>query len=90
MRQRIVPGLLMAVLALSGCGGGGGEELIRADELPVACVAKPKPGYCSGSIYKFYYDYRENRCKTFYWSGCGGHVPYQTMTECQKQCEGRN
>jgi hypothetical protein len=89
MPRRIAPGLLMAVLALSGCGGGR-EEVILTDELPVACVAKPQPGYCSGSIQKYYYDYRDDRCKAFYWSGCGGFVPYQTLAECTKQCKGHN
>jgi hypothetical protein len=79
---------LAATLAmvLVGCGGGG--EQITKDELPVACVAKPKPGNCRGAIPKIYYDYRENRCKTFYWGGCGGFVPYQTMDACVKECEG--
>jgi hypothetical protein len=43
-----------------------------------------------GAIPKIYYDFRENRCKTFYWSGCGGFVPYQTMESCVKECEGRD
>lgn len=89
MPHRIAQGLLMAVLALSGCGGSV-EEVIRPDELPVACVAKPKPGNCTGSITGFYYDYRDDRCKAFYWSGCGGHVPYESMAECTKQCKGHN
>jgi hypothetical protein len=76
---------MIVVLALAGCGGG--EEAVKGDELPVACVVKAKPGNCRGSIPKVYFDYRSDRCKTFYWSGCGGHVPYQTMGECVKQCE---
>ena len=43
-----------------------------------------------GAIPKIYYDFRENRCKTFYWGGCGGFVPYQTMEACVKECEGRD
>ena len=74
-------------LILTGCGGG---EAISKDELPVACVAKPKPGKCKAAIPKIYYDFRENRCKTFYWSGCGGFVPYQTMEACVKECEGHD
>ena len=77
---------LALALALAGCGGGG-EEAIK-DELPVACVAKPKPGNCKGAIPKIYYDFRDNRCKTFYWSGCGGFIPYQSMEACVKECEG--
>jgi hypothetical protein len=82
---------LALALALSGCGGGGGgDDAIIKDELPVACVAKPKPGNCMGAIPKIYYDFRDNRCKTFYWSGCGGFVPYQTMEACVKECEGHD
>jgi hypothetical protein len=86
----IAPAAVLALpLVLAGCGGGSGE-VINKDELPVACVAKPKPGSCMGAIPKIYYDFRENRCKTFYWSGCGGFVPYQTMESCVKECEGRD
>jgi hypothetical protein len=88
VRRPTAAKVLIAVLALAGCSGG--EESVRPDELPVACVAKAQPGRCRGSIPKVYYDYRENRCKTFYWGGCGGFVPYQTMDECRQQCEGRH
>jgi hypothetical protein len=77
---------LVAVLALAGCASVD-EEAVKEDELPVACVTKPKPGKCGKSIPKAYFDYRTNHCRTFYWSGCGGQVPYQTMAECKKQCE---
>jgi hypothetical protein len=88
LSQRLVLAAVLApALILTGCGGG---EAISKDELPVACVAKAKPGKCKGSIPKVYYDFRENRCKTFYWSGCGGFVPYQTMESCVKECEGRD
>ena len=75
---------LSSTLVLAGCGGGAA---VKETGLPVACVAKARPGHCRGSIPKVYYDYRNNRCKTFYWSGCGGHVPYQTLEDCRRECE---
>jgi len=86
---RLVAAVLLATVGLAGCGGGG-EETLRSDELPVACVAKPRPGPCSGGLQRYYYDYRDDRCKAFYWSGCGGHVPFETSAECTAQCVGRN
>jgi hypothetical protein len=86
MRHWLALPVIVATLALAGCGGG--EELVvKEHELPVACVAKAKPGNCGRSVPKAYFDYRDNRCKTFSWSGCGGHVPYQSLEECRKQCE---
>jgi hypothetical protein len=85
MRNAIGCLILGVSFALAGCGGG--DETVRETGLPVACVAKAKPGNCGGSVPKVYFDYRDNRCKTFYWSGCGGFVPYQTMEACRKECE---
>ena len=85
MRNAIAAVALSSALVLAGCGGDTAP--IKETELPVVCVAKAKPGHCGGSIPKVYYDYRYNRCKTFYWSGCGGHVPYQTIEDCRKECE---
>jgi hypothetical protein len=84
LRHPLSSGVLALAVALSGCNGGGGA--VMDDELPVACVARAEPGPCGGSVPKAYYDYRENRCKTFYWSGCGGHVPYQTLADCVREC----
>jgi len=84
VRNALAAVALSFAVVLAGCGG---DTVIKEDGLPVVCVAKAQPGHCGGLIPKVYYDYRYNRCKTFYWSGCGGHVPYQTMEDCRKECE---
>lgn len=71
-------------LALSGCGG---DEVSRND-LPVRCLDKPEPGPCSKRVIRYFYDYRYDRCRTFYYGGCRGHVPFETGEECEKTCLG--
>lgn len=80
-------GVLAAVVLLGGCGGGGGRLQVKdPDDLPVSCVGKPNPGHCRGRIRKYYFDYRDNRCKPFAYSGCGGRVPFETLEDCVHYC----
>ena len=51
------------------------------------CKLKPDAGDCRAAIPKYYYDKTEKSCKEFTWGGCGGVVPFDTMEECEKQCE---
>lgn len=77
--------LVGVALALGGCGGGG-SAINTAEELPVSCLAKPNPGKCRGRQKKYYYDFRDNRCKTFTYTGCGGRVPFESKEDCVSYC----
>jgi hypothetical protein len=46
----------------------------------------PKAGPCEALVYKYYFDQEEQKCKEFFWGGCDGVVPFDTLTEC-KECE---
>ncbi len=85
--MRVVWGVsaLAALVLLGGCGGAG-REATDPEDLPVSCVAKPAPGNCRGRYTKFYYDYRDNRCKPFTYSGCGGRIPFETLEDCVNYC----
>jgi hypothetical protein len=76
------------VLALGGCAGGSALHA-TVDELPVACVVKPDPGACGGSEVRYFYDYRDDRCKPFRYGGCGGSAPFQTLQGCLDFCGAR-
>jgi len=80
-------GVVMAV-AVALLGGCGGSRYAAGDpeDLPVSCVAKPARGNCAGRRVKYYYDYRDNRCKSFNYSGCGGRVPFETLEDCVNYC----
>jgi hypothetical protein len=89
--EREVATRLLTILAffaiastLSGCGSV--HALSNQDELPVECLTKPDPGSCHAAQTKFYYDYREDRCKPFVYGGCAGRVPFQTMKDCSRNC----
>lgn len=76
---------VLAVVLLGGCGGGA-VQVKDPDDLPVSCVGKPHPGHCHGRFRKYYFDYRDNRCKPFNYSGCGGRVPFETLEDCINYC----
>ena len=43
----------------------------------------PDPGHCEAAIAMYYYDRDEKKCKEFFWGGCGGTVPFETLEECE-------
>lgn len=73
--------VLIVALSLAGCG-----SLDSSKELPVACLAKPDPGPCRGAITRYFYDYRDNRCKPFRYGGCRGNASFKTLDECVSYC----
>ncbi|GAB3754176.1 hypothetical protein GCM10028817_20600 [Spirosoma pomorum] len=50
------------------------------------CQLDPDSGVCLAYMPRFYYDKTEKRCKEFVYGGCGGTVPFETLTQCQ-ECE---
>ena len=59
------------------------KDCIKSDR----CNLEPDPGLCKAYMPKYYYDKKDKKCKEFIWGGCGGVVPFETMEECEKQCE---
>ena len=51
------------------------------------CSLIPDIGPCMASIDKYYFDQLTQQCDTFTWGGCDGVVPFNTLVECQLECE---
>lgn len=51
------------------------------------CKLVPDGGSCKALFIKYYYDQEERKCKEFTWGGCDGVVPFQTLEECQQNCQ---
>ncbi len=54
---------------------------------PDRCTLVPDAGHCRAAFPKFYFEKNEKKCKQFIWGGCGGVVPFNTLEECEQQCE---
>ncbi|NEX22515.1 proteinase inhibitor I4 serpin [Thiorhodococcus mannitoliphagus] len=85
MRRSLFIFFLASVITCLGCAGPGGEAS-DAEELSVTCLVKPDAGPCRQNQMGFYFDYRDNRCKSFRYGGCGGRVPFASMRECRDFC----
>ena len=59
------------------------KDCVKSDR----CDLKPDPGPCEAYIPKYYYDEEEKKCKEFIWGGCDGVVPFETLEECEEQCD---
>jgi len=70
---------LFCILTLTNCR----KDCFENDR----CKLEPDAGYCQALIPKYYYDKKENKCKQFTWGGFGGVVPFDTMEECEKECD---
>ena len=59
------------------------KDCIKSD----SCNLEPDPGPCKAYMPRYYYDKKDKKCKEFIWGGCNGVVPFETMEECEKQCD---
>lgn len=75
----ILTGITFLILISTQCK----KRCVKSDR----CNLKPEVGNCKASIPKYYYDQKEKKCKEFIWAGCDGVVPFDTMEECEKDCD---
>ena len=51
------------------------------------CMMSAVSGPCNESITQYYYDYTEDRCVTFTYSGCAGNANrFSSIDECERKC----
>lgn len=77
----LISGLIVAALQMS-CA-------TKCYEPTGDCALIPDPGPCEALIPKYYFDQESGECKEFFWGGCDGVVPFDTMEECEECLEGR-
>ena len=51
------------------------------------CYFTPHVGDCDAAFQKYYFDQELQECRIFTWGGCGGLVPFDTMEECESDCD---
>ncbi len=55
-----------------------------------SCEAEPDPGLCRAAFMKYFFNPETSSCEEFIWGGCGGVVPFDSLSSCQVQCETAN
>lgn len=63
---------------------GLSPDLMR--DVDSQCLAIPDPGPCKGMFEVYYFDHKTKTCKTTFWGGCAGTVPFKTRGECESVC----
>jgi len=59
---------------------------ILAPEEHSQCKLAPDKGPCKGLFESWYFDQNSKTCKSFFWGGCAGSVPFKTQQECASLC----
>jgi hypothetical protein len=86
----IVAGLLMWTVVgcpTSGTNSGPKGSPMESKNSP-RCLLDPDPGPCKGLFEKYYYDRKAEKCRSFFYGGCEGTVPFETMAACRQACGG--
>ena len=51
------------------------------------CEKQADKGSCEAAEPRAYFDSKEKICKLFYYGGCGGFIPFDSVEECRLYCE---
>ncbi|MGH1522471.1 MAG: DUF4377 domain-containing protein [Nitrosopumilus sp.] len=66
---------------------GGCTGITETSETVSVCGLEPDPGMCKAYMPRYYFDKTSSACQGFVWGGCGGTVPFESLSECQMECE---
>lgn len=94
MLRKTFPPLLVLILAGLCLGASCQREAAQTQQeskpvtLDERCRLKPDPGMCKARMERYYYDQEKQACQVFYWGGCKGTVPFETLADCQAACAG--
>ncbi|XP_016394753.1 tissue factor pathway inhibitor-like isoform X2 [Sinocyclocheilus rhinocerous] len=59
--------------------------LVKEDKSP--CHLEDEPGPCRGLVPRYYFDYKSQECKRFFYGGCFGNANnFKTIKECHERC----
>jgi len=81
--------LIVAGLALTGCGSADTPPPEEPGDIPRPCLQTPDPGPCNAMVQMYYFSEDTGRCHAFTWGGCGGTIPFESLKQCQALCEGK-
>jgi len=81
--------LVITIFTLNACVSNTSQENVKKEEKQIInkCLELPKVGRCRGYFKSYYYDKETSSCKSSIWGGCGGNVPFKTLSSCKKTCE---
>lgn len=58
------------------------------DELETnPCELLPDPGPCFAAIPIYFFNQQTSQCEETIWGGCDGVIPFETLLDCQNQCQ---
>ncbi|TRY92245.1 hypothetical protein DNTS_029082 [Danionella cerebrum] len=78
-----------------GCQGNGNnfetkeecEEMCFVKENKSPCHLEDEPGPCRGLVPRYFFDFKSQECKQFFYGGCLGNANnFKSMKECQERC----
>lgn len=57
------------------------------EKIDSRCELIPEHGPCKANFTKYFFDKNSNECGTFFYGGCAGVVPFDSLAECKTICE---
>lgn len=58
----------------------------RSSDADPTCRLKPDRGPCKALMEVYYFDQDTQSCKPFFWGGCQGVAPFQSLDDCKARC----
>jgi hypothetical protein len=74
------------VAEVDAAGGAKPAGPLARELADTRCNMKPEPGPCKALFERYSYDEKSGVCRPFFWGGCNGAVPFETMAECEQAC----
>ncbi|XGW02649.1 hypothetical protein V3C99_014581 [Haemonchus contortus] len=73
--------------SVTGTSGESSKTLLKRAADKDLCQLPPDNGSCSRQLIRYYYDPKDDDCKRFNYSGCGGNANrFMRRTNCRSRC----